>query len=434
MPSIHFITQGCSANQADSEIMWGILKEKGFSFSDNEDNADIVVINSCTVKGPTLSFFRKKMKELEGKDKKIIVAGCIPQSNRNFEHLNGHSLVGTFQVDRIGEAVKQTLEGNKIVLLEKENKPRLNLPKTRLNPLIEIVPILQGCLSSCTFCKTKHARGNAFSHSPEAIVRHISWAAREGAKEIWLTSQDNSVYGLDFGIVGKEKMNLAKLLEQICAIPRDFMIRVGMANPKYILPMLDELITSFKHKKVYKFLHVPLQSGSNKVLEDMKRGYTTEDYALIIKRFKEEIPEITISTDIICGFPTETREDFEKTVALIKATRPDVINISKFWPMQGTPAARMKQIEGSERKRRTAEMVKLHTKMALENNKNWIGWKGKVLMTEKGKHGTLKGRNFAYKQIIADGEESLLGKQAGCRIVGCGRFDLRGDLSAAFLN
>src|SRR3989338_4120919 len=120
MPSIHFITQGCSANQADSEIMQGILKENGYSFSSREDDADIVVFNSCTVKGPTLSFFRKKMKELEGKNKKITVTGCIPQSNRNFEHLNSHSLVGTYQIDKIGEAVDRTLEGDTITLLEKE--------------------------------------------------------------------------------------------------------------------------------------------------------------------------------------------------------------------------------------------------------------------------------------------------------------------------
>lgn len=419
MPSIHFITRGCSANQADSEIMQGILKEKGYALSSDEEGADAIVFNSCTVKGPSISYFRRKIKELKSKGKKIIIAGCIPQSQKTFPELKGHSLVGTYQIDKIGEAVEETLRGNIAVHLAKEEKPRLNIPKIRANPFIEIVPILQGCLSSCTFCKTKHARGNAYSHSPREIVQHISFAVRDGAKEIWLTSQDNSVYGLDHGA------NLAGLLSEICSIPREFMVRVGMANPKYILPQLSELIEAFKHPKIYKFLHIPVQSGSDKVLKDMKRGYTAEVYAAIINAFRKEIPEITIATDIICGFPTETKEDFEETIALMKGTRPDIINISKFWPMPGTPAARMKQVDGAERKKRTKELAELHKKIAAEKNKRWLGWKGTILITEKGKHGAWKGKNFAYKQVILERNEILMGKNVGCEIIDCGRFDLR---------
>ena len=219
----------------------------------------------------------------------------------------------------------------------------------RLKSTIEIVPISQGCLSYCSFCKTKHARGNLFSYSEKDIVRHISNAVKNGAKEIWLTSQDSSAYGLDIST------NLARLLKRIVSIPRDFKLRVGMANPDYFKLFLDDFIEVLKNEKIFKFVHIPVQSGNNQVLKDMKRNYTVEDYKQIIDKIKKEIPSVTISTDIICGFPTETKEQFNDTLNLVKEIKPDIINIPRFWPRPGTVAARLKQIDGGEIKRRTRE-------------------------------------------------------------------------------
>ena len=417
MSKVHFITQGCSANQADSEIMQGILKSEGHELTESEQDAELIVFNTCTVKGPTEAFFKKKLSELEKKNKKVIIAGCIPQASKNMDALKRHSVIGTYQVDKIGDVLTETQNGTRVERIERDNHSRLNLPKVRKNPYVEIVPILQGCLSSCTFCKTKHARGNAYSYSEEEIVRHISHAVREGAKEVWLTSQDNSVYGLELG------SNLAKLLEKICTIPRDFKIRVGMGNPKYMLPMLDELIRAFKHEKVYKFLHVPLQSGSDAVLGAMQRDYTIAEFMNIVEAFRTEIPDITIATDIICGFPTETDEDFNATVEFVQGVRPDIINISRFWPRPGTPAATMRQIQGAEIKRRTRILAELFESIAAENNRKWLGWKGPVLVQEYGKHGSVLGRNYAYKQVVLS--DAHMGSETLVQIENVTAYDLR---------
>ena len=420
MSKVHFITQGCSANQADSEIMQGHLLEKGHSLS-SEASADVVVFNSCSVKGPTVSYFKKKMKDLENKGKKVVISGCIPQSG----NLNGesklYSQIGTYQLDKVSYVVESTLKGQVVVELKRENKVRLSPLKVRSNKLIETVPVLQGCLSACTFCKTKQARGHAFSYPSSDIVRQVSYAVKDGAKEIWLTSQDNAVYGHEFG------GNLAQLLEKIVTIPRDFTVRVGMANPQYILPMMGELISAFQHPKIYKFLHIPVQSGSDSVLKDMKRGYSVSEYLKIITAFKKAIPSITISTDIICGFPTESDADFEKTIQIVKKTQPDIINISRFWPMEGTSAARMEQLDGAVIKEWTRKLTSLYKEVALEQNQKWIGKTCSVLINEEGKNRTFKGRNEAYKQVVVSGK-GLMGKKLKVKITDCSSYDLKGTV------
>lgn len=417
MAKIHFITQGCSANVADSEVMMGILKERGDELVDSADDADVIVLNSCTVKGPTETAFKRKLNEL--KDKKVVIAGCIPQAEpRNY---SDYSRIGTYQVKNITKVVDETLQGNTVALLERNDEGRLNLPKVRKNNLVEIVPILQGCLNSCTFCKTKHARGNAISYPIRDIVRHISKSVEEGVREIWLTSQDNAVYGLEFG------SNLAELLKEIVSIDRDFRIRVGMGNPKYMLSYLDELIAVMKHPKIFKFIHIPLQAGSDKVLDDMKRGYSAKDFVHIVKRFKEEIPEISIMTDIICGFPTESKEDFGETINIVKETRPDFINISRFWPRPGTPAAKLKQVDGREAADRCRILMELFNEIGRENNKKWIGWRGKIMITEPGKFNTWVGKNDSYKQIVVKGDLAI-GQEINVEIKDVGSLDLKGEI------
>jgi len=415
MAKIHFITQGCSANVADSEVMQGLAKEKHELVS--VDEAEVVVFNTCTVKGPTEAFFKKKLEELKKQNKKVVIAGCIPQSQpRDFSE---YSRIGTYQIKRINEVIDETSKGNVISYLERNDEGRLNLPKVRKNKFVDIVPILQGCLNTCTFCKTKHARGNANSYSIKDIVRQISQAVKEGVKEIWLTSQDNAVYGLEFG------SNLAKLLKEIVSIDREFKVRVGMGNPKYMLLYLDELIEVMKNEKIFKFIHIPVQAGSNKVLEDMKRGYTNEEFKFIVKRFREEIPDITIATDVICGYPTETAEDFKETLKVINETRPDLINTSRFWPRPGTPAAKLKQVDGKEAKERCKRMMDLFRRIAEENNKNWVGWKGKITIIEQGKNNTSIGKNYAYKQVIVNGNLDI-GDEISVKIDSVTSLDLRG--------
>jgi tRNA A37 methylthiotransferase MiaB len=200
-----------------------------------------------------------------------------------------------------------------------------------------------------------------------------------------------------------------------------------MGNPKYMLPYLDELIFVMKHPKIFKFIHIPLQAGSDKVLEDMKRGYTAEEFKFIVKKLRKEIPGISIMTDIICGYPTETKEDFEETIKVIEEIRPDGINISRFWPRPGTPASKLKQLDHHEVTRRTNEVMKLFLKIAEWNNRQWIGKEEKILITERGKNGTWIGKNSSYKQVVVKGDLSI-GQEVDVKFVSASGLDLKGEI------
>ena len=267
-------------------------------------------------------------------------------------------------------------------------------------------------MSNCSFCATKLARGNLFSFRPHSIREHIKKAIASGAKEIWLTSQDISAYGRDIGT------NLTELLESIVKIEGEFLIRVGMMNPLHFKKFeLNSLIEVFKNPKIFKFLHLCVQSGSNKVLKIMRRGYSVEDFVYYVEKFREEIIDLTLATDIIVGHPGEEEEDFEDTIDLIKEVKPDIVNLSKFSPRPGTLAYKMRQIDKKIINERSKKLHELIQKISLEKNKKWLGWKGKVLIDEKFDKG-FQGRNLSYKPIIIkECNLSYLGKFVDVEIV-----------------
>ena len=283
--------------------------------------------------------------------------------------------------------------GRKQISLEDSDLSKVGLPKVRLNPVVGIVEIASGCMSECTFCQTKLSKGDLSSYRLGDIVRQVQTEINEGCKEVWLTSTDNGCYGFDIGT------DLPSLVNAVVEIPDDFMIRVGMMNPMYMPRIKEALIESFDNGKVFKFLHIPVQSGSDKVLHDMKRGHTVSTFREIVKRAKERFGNFTISTDVIVGFPSETEEDFQKTVNLLDETRPDVVNLSKYSARPGTEAAEWEQIDVIEVKRRSKIIFEQVNKISIDNNKKWIGWTGKVLFDEKIDEG-IKGRNFAYKPVF----------------------------------
>ena len=250
-------------------------------------------------------------------------------------------------------------------------------------------------MSECTFCQTKLSKGDLSSYRLGDIVRQVQTEIKEGCKEVWLTSTDNGCYGLDIGT------DLPSLVNAVTEIPEDFMIRVGMMNPMYMPRIKEKLIESYDNKKVFKFLHIPVQSGSDKVLNDMKRGHTSQTFREIVKKTKEKFPNFTISTDIIVGFPSETEEDFQKTIQLLDETKPDVVNLSKYSARPGTDAAELKQVDAAEVKRRSKIIFDQINNISLESNKKWIGWEGKVLFDENTEEG-IKGRNYAYKPITVN--------------------------------
>ena len=188
-------------------------------------------------------------------------------------------------------------------------------------------------------------------------------------------------------------------------------------TPNQVMGMLDELVEAYKNKKVFKFLHLPVQSGDDEVLKLMNRHYTVDDFKEIVHSFREEIPRLTLSTDIICGFPGESREDFVQTKNLIREIQPDIVNVSKFFSRPRTAAEKLNPLPPQEVKRRSREMAVLAKKIFLEKNKAWINWEGTALFDERGKGESWIGRNFAYKPIVVKASESLLGKFVHVRVI-----------------
>ncbi|MEM5799569.1 MAG: tRNA (N(6)-L-threonylcarbamoyladenosine(37)-C(2))-methylthiotransferase [Candidatus Aenigmatarchaeota archaeon] len=391
---VYIETYGCSANKSDSEIMAGILMLKGYEIVFDQSQADYIIINTCGVKKQTEDRILRRLQELSKTNKKIIVAGCLTRIDSEkikSKIQNYYALIDPYSIDKIDIA----LEKGGLIFSEKTSEKPL-LPKYSFNNVISIVQILEGCLSSCTFCGTKLARGIATSFRPSTIINSIKNSVDKGYKEIWLTSQDNSCYGKDIGT------NLVELMKGISRIKGKFWVRIGMMNPLHIRPFLDDLIDAFKNEKFFKFLHIPVQSGSDKILRDMRRGYRVEDFIFYVKRFREEIENITISTDIIVGYPTEREIDFKATVKLIKKVKPDVVNLSRFTPRKGTLAAQLKQLEPKIVNKRSQKLHKIVRKILEKKNKKWIGWKGEALIDEKNKNITTA-RNIYYKPIIISG-------------------------------
>jgi len=395
MAKIFVEAYGCSASFADSEMISGLIVNGGHTLATSTSESDLNLIVTCSVKDSTANKMMHRIKSL--KTKPLIVAGCLPKAEQsNVEKfIKNASLLGPNSLGKTLDVINSTLMGKKQIALEDSDLSKIGLPKVRLNSAVGIVEIASGCMSECTFCQTKLAKGDLSSYRLGDIVRQVQTEIKEGCKEVWLTSTDNGCYGLDIGT------DLPTLVNAVSEIQEDFMIRVGMMNPMYMPRIKQNLIESYDNEKVFKFLHIPVQSGSDKVLNDMKRGHTSQTFREIVNKTKEKFENFTISTDIIVGFPSETEEDFQKTITLLDETKPDVVNLSKYSARPGTDAAELKQIDAAEIKRRSKVIFEQINKISLESNKKWIGWKGKVLFDENTEEG-IKGRNYAYKPISVE--------------------------------
>jgi MiaB-like tRNA modifying enzyme len=317
-------------------------------------------------------------------------------------------VVGPAAGNMIVDVVRRVLEGEKIAKLEGAagNMPSLDLPRLRLNPVVSIIPVNYGCLGSCAYCCVMFARGRLRSYGIDEIVDRVKKDLALGAREFWITSQDTACYGKERGT------NLAKLLNTICAIEGDFRIRVGMMTPNATMDILDDLIQAFKDERIFRFLHLPVQSGDDQILKRMRRFYSVADFKAIASAFRASFPELTLSTDLICGFPSESEKAFNRTLELIDEIKPDIVNVSKFFARPRTLAAEMDDsVPLTEIKQRSTMAAKCAKKIALEKNHRWVGWAGEILIDEGGKvPGSWIGRNLAYKPIVVESSDSLLGR------------------------
>lgn len=421
---IYVKTWGCPHNVSDSQYMMGILADYGYILTKDKINADLWLLNSCTVKGPSETSFIKEIKLGEKFNKYIVLAGCVPQGDRHHKDIQGYSVVGVQNIDRVLEVVEQTLKGNIVRLLGKSGNPRLDLPKMRDRSFTEIIPISKGCLGSCTFCKTKHARGHVGSYDIQAILDRIQHVIDEGVLQIDLESEDSGAYGKDIG------SSLSELLGGIVKIlPKDkkIMIKFGMTNPPHILKQLESISNFLNHPNVFSYLHIPLQSGSSKVLKEMNREYNINEFCSVIDYMYEKVPNITIQTDIIVGYPTETDDNFEETIKLVEKYKFKFIHISKFYPRPGTPAAKLPLLDKNivnERSRRLTKLYKSYLPNAHFLNKSIELY----ISDQKSKHHNyLIAHDKYYNNILVPYNKKYIGKTKKVKIIDVDRFHMKAE-------
>ena len=420
MAKIWVEAYGCSASFSDSEMISGLIVNGGHTLADSSEESDLNLIVTCSVKDATAAKMVHRIKESNSKP--LVVAGCLPKAEQQTveKFAENASLLGPNSIGKTLQVIKSTLDGQKMIALDDTDITKIGLPKIRLNTAIGIVEIASGCMSECTFCQTKLSKGDLKSYRIGDIVRQVKTEISDGCNEVWLTSTDNGCYGLDIG------SDLPELVNAVSEIDKQFFIRIGMMNPMYMPKIRDGLLKSFESNKVFKFLHVPVQSGSNKVLNDMKRGHTEKTFRDITNEFRKKFERFTISTDVIVGFPTETEEDFEDTLNLLENTKPDIVNLSKYSQRPGTSAAEMKQIDVTEVKRRSKITYELINRISEKNNKNWIGWEGQVIFDEE-HEGQIRGRNFAYKPIFVK-EKPKIGQISTVKIIDATTHSLIGQI------
>ena len=429
-PKVWVEGYGCSASMADSEMIRGLLKSAGYEVAAKQSEGALNLIVTCSVKDATEHKMVGRIKSLTESGKPLVVAGCLPKAEREKVELlsPSASLLGPHSIERSADVVGSALAGSRLVALEDSISDKVNIPRVRVNPVVSIVEIASGCMSECTFCQTKLAKGWLRSYRMGDIMRQIrSDVVEGGCREVWLTSTDNGCYGRDIG------SDLVELLKACCSIEGDFKIRLGMMNPMYLPEMVSRLVEVFhENDKLFKFLHIPVESGSNGVLRKMKRGHTARTFLDAVQSFRKKIPKMTISTDVIVGFPTETEGDFQATLDLLEKAEPDIVNSSRYGARPGTESAKWKRerVSSQVAKERSGRLHMLARKIAKKRNSLWQGWQGEIIVDEIiGK--VAQGRNYAYKPVVVvpgSPEQFSLGDQKRVQVYDFSNFSLKGRI------
>ena len=399
---------GCSANRAISEGLAGILENNGFILQNSAHNAGLIVVNTCIVKQNTEHRMKSLLASLPS-DRNIIVTGCLPSVMKDWviENVPHAKLLLPEQAGKLLDIIGSEEENKVDTQVTDKWDWIYTKERSWINPYIAAVEISRGCLGNCSYCIVKQVKGNLRSRTPTSIINEIKKMVKNGIKEIWLTSQDTGIYGWDL----TPSILLPDLINDITKISGDFKIRLGMMTPFALKRCIDPLIDQMNKPQVFSFLHLPIQSGSNKILKAMRRKETTEKYEELIKKLRKHIPNLVISTDIIVGFPSETEEDYFLSESFVKKINPTIVNISKYTDRPGTVASRMKsKIPTKIKANRSKRLTEVCKTISQTQLKSWIGWEGNVVIDELGKEkNQIKGRNDSYLPVIIFDEPNKLG-------------------------
>ncbi len=421
---VYIETYGCALSRGESYVMETVLRGRGARIVDSPEEADVVILNTCIVRGETEDRMRRRIKalheELSHRGKRLVVAGCMAKAMPyTVSRLApSSSLVAPQCVHRVDEAV---FSRGRVLLLGDERGRDGVLPRV-FRGVIGIVPIADGCLGDCSFCVVKYARRRLISYAPRAIISTVREMVRMGAREIELTAPDTAVYGLD--MCGEQL--LPELVLRVAEIPGDFMVRVGMMTPEYALRILDELAEMYRHPKVYKFAHLPVQSGDDKVLKLMNRGYTVDEYIALVDELRRRVPGISIATDIIVGHPGEDEEAFQNTLRLVEKLRFERVHFAQYSPRPHTRSASMKQVPEHVKKERSKRLLEVVERVGLEVHRAYVGGIYDALVTEEGHSNTMVARLSNYMPVIVPAGVTL-GSRIKVRVLDASYYDLRGE-------
>ncbi len=430
-------TYGCAQNENDSERIRGMLKDMGYEISADLEAADVVIYNTCAVReNAEVKVFGKigalKQKKLDNPSLIVGVCGCMMQQThiadkirKKYRHVD--MVFGTHALYTFPELLDGARSGKKMFSTENsEGEIAEGINVSRDNSITAKISVMYGCNNFCSYCIVPYVRGRERSRRPENILAEVRSVAELGYKEITLLGQNVNSYGKD---LGEEGLTFAQLLKEVCRIDGIERIRFLTSHPKDISDELIEVMA--REPKICKHLHLPIQSGSDKVLADMNRRYTREAYLDIVRRVRKKMPQITLTTDIIVGFPTESKEDAELTISLLREAEYDMVYSFIYSRRQGTPAADMTDVMTEEEKHRCFDKLCLvQNEISRRKNEEMVGRTERVLVEglSRTNEEFLSGRTEGGKVVNFVGGKDLIGKFVDVKITDCRTWSLTGEI------
>ncbi len=398
---IYFESYGCTLQKSESSLYLNkLLKDENNQIVNSPEEADLSLIGTCVVIKHTEDRMVKRISSLSKVSGNVQVLGCLAT-------VNGNTIEsGNVQVLKPRE-FRSFYEGDLDGIEIKSD-------------IYDGIPINQGCTGSCNFCISHIARGKLLSRGIDKIVNQINMELDRNIKEIRISSLDTAAYGKDIGT------DLAELVNRISSIGRDFYLRVGMLEPRNTYDILDKLVDAYRHDRVFKFLHLPVQSAENNVLSAMNREYTIEEAEAVWQKFHDAFPDMSIATDIILGYYNDSRAGFEKTMKFLEKYNPDIINVTRFSPRPYTKDYNKTPLNSNLLKEWSNEIISLHREQMEKKLDSYLGREEKVLITEKGKNGTMVGRDINYRPVVLKGNYEKY-SEIKCTIVSHGSNYLIGE-------
>ncbi|SFL12399.1 tRNA (N6-isopentenyl adenosine(37)-C2)-methylthiotransferase MiaB [Halanaerobium salsuginis] len=431
------ITYGCQMNEHDSEKLAGMLEEMGYLPTEELAESDIIILNTCVIReNAELKVYGKlgelKQYKRENPDLIIGIGGCMMQQDepvaeiyKKYQHVD--LIFGTHNIHHLPALIEKIAagKGRVVEVWDEEEGLIPDLPSQRKSENEAWVSIIQGCNNFCTYCIVPYVRGRERSRPLNAIVNECQQLAADGVKEITLLGQNVNSYGKDLA----DETDFPELLSQLNEIDGLLRIRFMTSHPR---DFSDKLLFKIKElDKVAKHIHLPVQSGSNKVLKEMNRGYKREYYFERVKKIQQEVPEVSISTDFIVGFPGESEKDFEQTIAMVEELKFDMAYTFIYSPRSGTPAAkRTDQVPEEVKKERLQRLMKLQNQISYQKNQALIGTTQEILVTGPSDNDpeVFAGRTSTNKLCFIERDDNLIGKLVKVKIKTAKSWTLEGNV------